>query len=95
MQVHYLNHEHFKEGDTKLAARYAAKLMKEDKSLKTLTFLVLSQHQYEPFLGEMGFSAREIKAHGVPSRMVKYRFIPLRLMILIICLQVVSPVRYL
>lgn len=68
MQVHYLNHEHFNEGDTILATRYAAKLMKEDKALKTLTFLVLSQHQYDPFLGEMGFSAKEIKAHGCPCK---------------------------
>lgn len=68
MQVHYLNHYHFKEGDTKLATRYAVQLMKEDKALKTLTYLVLSQHQYDPFLGEMGFSAKEIKAHGCPFK---------------------------
>jgi len=68
MQVHYLNHNHFKEGDTRLATRYAVQLMKEDLALKTLTFLVLSQHQYDPFLGEMGFSAKEIKAHGCPYK---------------------------
>ena len=30
MQVHYLNHEHYQPGDTKLATRYASKLMCED-----------------------------------------------------------------
>lgn len=64
MQVHYLNHERFQEGDTKLATKYAAKLMKEDSSLKIVTFLVYSQHQYEPFLGEMDFSAQDFKNHG-------------------------------
>ena len=68
MQVHYLNHERFQEGDTRLATRYAAKLMKEDNALKVVTFLVLSQHQYEPFLGEMGFTVKELKAHGCAYR---------------------------
>lgn len=68
MQVHYLNHDYFQTGDTKLATRYAAKLMKEDKALKVVTFLVLSQHQYEPFLGEMGFTVKEFKAHGFPYK---------------------------
>lgn len=68
MQVHYLNHEHYQKGDTKLATRYAAKLMKEDDALKVITFLVLSQHQYEPFLGEMGFTAKEFKNHGCPYK---------------------------
>ena len=68
MQVHYLNHEHYQKGDTKHATRYAAKLMKEDDALKVITFLVLSQHQYEPFLGEMGFTAKEIKNHGCPYK---------------------------
>lgn len=68
MQVHYLNHERFQEGDTRLATRYAAKLMKEDNALKVVTFLVLSQHQYDPFLGEMGFTVKELKAHGCAYR---------------------------
>lgn len=64
MQVHYLNHERFQEGDTKLATKYAAKLMKEDPALKIVTFLVYSQHQYDSFLGEMNFSAQDYKNHG-------------------------------
>lgn len=64
MQVHYLNHEHFQLGDTKLATRYASKLMRQDSALKIVTFLVYSQQQYEPFLGEMGFTPNDYKAHG-------------------------------
>ncbi len=68
MQVHYLNHDHYYKGDTKLATRYAAKLMKEDNALKIVTFLVLSQHQYEPFLGEMGFTQKDFKNHVCPYK---------------------------
>lgn len=68
MQVHYLNHDYFQKGDTKLATRYAAQLMKEDNALKVVTFLVLCQQQYDPFLGEMGFTAKDIKAHGCPYK---------------------------
>ena len=64
MQVHYLNHEHFQPGDTKLATQYASKLMREDAALKIVTFLVYTQQQYEPFLSEMGFKANEYKNHG-------------------------------
>lgn len=64
MQVHYLNHERFQEGDTRLATRYASRLMEEDGSLKIVTFLVYTQQQYDPFLSEMQFSANEIKNHG-------------------------------
>ena len=64
MQVHYLNHKRFQEGDTKLATEYAAKLIKEDPALKIVTYLVFTQTQYEPFLGEMGFSAKDYKNHG-------------------------------
>lgn len=64
MQVHYLNHEHFQPGDTKLATRYAYKLMQEFSSLKIVTFLVYTQQQYEPFLSEMEFKPIEYKNHG-------------------------------
>ena len=64
MQLHYLNHEHFQSGDTKLATRYASKLMQGDSALKIVTFLVYTQQQYEPFLGEMGFKPNDYKAHG-------------------------------
>lgn len=64
MQVHYINHEQFQKGDTKLAANYARILMKENPVLKIVTFLVYTQHHYEPFLGEMGFTPRDYKNHG-------------------------------
>lgn len=73
MQVHYINHERFQKGDTKLATRYALQLMREDKALKTVTFLVYTQHQYEPFLGEMGFSASDYKHHGGVMKDGKYQ----------------------
>ena len=64
MQVHYLNHEHFLSGDTKLAIQYASRLMRKDNALKIVTFLVYTQHQYEQFLGEMGFKPNDYKNHG-------------------------------
>jgi len=64
MQVHYLNHEHYLPGDTKLATKYASKLMREDGALKIVTFLVYTQLQYEPFLDEMGFKPNDYKNHG-------------------------------
>lgn len=42
--------------------------MKEDNALKIVTFLVLSQHQYEPFLGEMGFTPKDFKNHVCPYK---------------------------
>lgn len=68
MQVHYLNHERFQDGDTKLATRYAAKLMKDNTALKTITFLVYSKNQYNPFLREMQFSPKDFKTHGYPLK---------------------------
>lgn len=64
MRVHYLNHEQFNVGDTKLATKYAAKLMKEHPELKIVTFLVYTKSQYGPFLGEMNFSAQDFQNHG-------------------------------
>jgi len=64
MQVHYLNHEQFQPGDTKLATKYVSGLMREDSALKIVTFLVYTQHQYDAFLGEMGFKPNDYKNHG-------------------------------
>lgn len=63
MDVHYINHEHFQEGDTKMATRFAAKLFHKNKALKVITYLVYTQTQYEPFLGEMGFKPADYKNH--------------------------------
>lgn len=63
-QLYYLNHERFEKGDTTKAFQYAVKLIKENKDIDTVTFLVYQQNQYEPFLGEMGFTAQQIKTHG-------------------------------
>lgn len=63
-QLYYLNHGRFEKGDTTKAFRFATKLMKENKDVDTITFLVYQQNQYEPFLGEMGFSSKQIREHG-------------------------------
>lgn len=68
MQVHFLNHDYFKTGDTKLATQYALKLMRKDGALKIVTFLVYSRQQYEPFLSEMGFTPNDYKNHGYPLK---------------------------
>jgi len=62
-QLYYLNHERFEPGDTKKAFEFAIQLIKKNKDVDTITFLVYQQHQYEPFLGEMGFTRQQIQAH--------------------------------
>ena len=64
MQVHYINHEQFQKGDTRLAANYAKNLIKANPVLNIVTFLVYTQAQYIPFLEEMGFTPRDYKNHG-------------------------------
>jgi hypothetical protein len=64
MQFHYLNHNHFQLGDTKLATRYATKLMHQNGALTVVTFLVYSKQQYEPFLGELELAPDVYKNHG-------------------------------
>lgn len=68
MDVHYLNHDRFQKDDTLQAAEYAAKLKHKDKALNIVTFLVLSRLQYEPFLGEMDFTAKDYKSHLIPNK---------------------------
>lgn len=51
-----------------MATRFASKLKRDDSSLNIITFLVYSQHQYLPFLGEMGFSTQDYKNHGYPLK---------------------------
>lgn len=63
MKVYYLNRERFEKGDTTTALRFALRLAKEDKGIDTITLLVLQQHQYEPFLGEIGFKPIHFKNH--------------------------------
>lgn len=64
MAVYYLNHERFQKGDTTKALQFALSLMKEDKNIKTITLLVYQQLHYEPFLGELKFTPKELKNHG-------------------------------
>lgn len=63
MKVFYLNHEKFQIGDTIKALQFALGLAKQDKSIKTITLLVYQQHQYEPFLSEVGFKPPHYKDH--------------------------------
>lgn len=63
-QLYYLNHERFEKGDTTKAFEFAIKLIRDKKDVDTLTFLVYQRNQYEAFLGELGFTSKEFKAHG-------------------------------
>lgn len=63
MKVFYLNHEQFQQGDTIKALQFALGLAKQDKGIKTITLLVYQQHQYEPFLSEVGFKPQHYKDH--------------------------------
>lgn len=94
MQVHYLNHEHYQPGDTKLATRYASKLMCEDDALKIVTFLVYTKQQYEPFLGEMGFKPSDYKNHGYALKDGHLQIHTVKTTIQTICLQVARQVKY-
>ena len=75
IKVYYLNREQFKQGDTKIALTYALKKAKEDKGIDTITLLVSTQHQYKPFLGELGINYKNhivnIHGHSVHIHTVK------------------------
>ena len=62
--LYYLNHQHFTSGDTRLAWNFAKTVIKENKDVDTVTFLVYQQRNYETFLGEMNFSPKAIREHG-------------------------------
>lgn len=70
-QLYYLNHERFEKGDTKKAFEYAAKLIKQNKDVDTITFLVYEQKHYDAFLGEMGFSRQQTLNHGFNANGIK------------------------
>lgn len=72
-QLYYLNREHFEKGDTTKAFRFAAKLIKDNKDVDTVTFLVYQQRQYVPFLGEMNFTPQQIKSHGFNTNGIKFQ----------------------
>lgn len=63
MKVFYLNHQQFQKGDTIKALQFALGLAKNDKGVDTITLLVYQQHQYEPFLSEVGFKLLHYKNH--------------------------------
>lgn len=63
MKVYYLNHIQFQTGDTLKALQFALNLAKHDKGIDTITLLVYQQHQYEPFLSEVGFKPVNYKNH--------------------------------
>lgn len=70
-QLFYLNHSQFEVGDTSLAYQFANFLVRENQDIDTITFLVLQQMQYQPFLGEMGFTRQHIKSHGFAANGIK------------------------
>ena len=70
-QLYYLNHNRFEKGDTSKAFKFAAKLIKENKDVDTVTFLVYQQNQYDNFLGEMGFTSQQFKTHGFNANGLK------------------------
>lgn len=63
MKVFYLNRARFEKGDTTTALKYALSLVKQDKGINTITFLVLQQQQYDPFLSEIGLKPIHFKNH--------------------------------
>lgn len=67
-QLYYLNRQQFTSGDVKLAWDFVNKLVNEDKNIDTVTLLVLSANQYEPFVTqELGIPSKVCKQHFVPN----------------------------
>lgn len=67
-QLYYLNRQQFTSGDVKLAWEFVNKLLIEDKNIDTVSLLVLSANQYEPFVTkELRIPLKECKQHVVPN----------------------------
>ena len=71
MEAYYINHDQFQEGDTTTAFKFALQIANNAEGVDTITFLVLQQQQYVPFLSELGFSSQDYKNHG--GRYKNYR----------------------
>ncbi len=63
MKAYYIKHQQFQKGDTIKSLQFALGLAKKDKGIDTITLLVYQQHQYEPFLSEVGFKPLHYKNH--------------------------------
>lgn len=71
MAVYYLNRAVFRKGDLKTAFAKAASILKEDRDIDTITFLVYQAMHYDSFLGEMNFTKQHYKTHI--ARMGNYK----------------------
>lgn len=69
----YLNRERFERGNTKYAFKYALKLLKENKDIDTITFLVYQQKNYDAFLGEMNFTSNQFSDHVFVSQGITFQ----------------------
>lgn len=63
-QLYYLNHNRFEKGDTHKAFDFAVSLIKQNKDVDTITFLVYEQKHYASFLREMNFTRQQYQDHG-------------------------------
>lgn len=71
--LYYLNHAQFHVGDTTTAFNFARELLKNNDNIDTITFLVKQQRLYSAFLGELGFTAPQIRAHGFNQDGVRFQ----------------------
>ena len=70
-QLYYLKRERFEKGDTHKAFEFAVKLIKQNKDVDTITFLVYEQKHYSSFLCEMGFTPQQYIDHGFNTGGIK------------------------